>query len=64
MCGECGITFIGPSPEMINLMGNKSVAKQTMKKAGVPTIPGSDGAVETLKDAVFRHLPAGRAGGL
>lgn len=52
MCTECGITFIGPTPEMINLMGNKSVAKQTMKKAGVPTIPGSDGAVETAKDAM------------
>jgi len=52
MCRECGITFIGPDPEMINLMGNKSVAKQTMNKAGVPTIPGSDGAVETVQEAL------------
>ena len=52
MCKECGITFIGPDPEMINLMGNKSVAKQTMNKAGVPTIPGSDGAVETVQEAL------------
>lgn len=52
MCRECGITFIGPDPEMINLMGNKSVAKQTMKKAGVPTIPGSDGSVDTVDAAL------------
>lgn len=48
VCRDHGIKFIGASPEMINAMGDKSNAKDTMKKAGVPTIPGSDGL---LKDA-------------
>lgn len=48
VCREHGIKFIGASPEMINAMGDKSNAKATMKKAGVPVIPGSDGL---LKDA-------------
>ncbi|MDX5320617.1 MAG: acetyl-CoA carboxylase biotin carboxylase subunit [Bacteroidota bacterium] len=48
VCRDHGIKFIGASPEMINSMGDKSNAKDTMKKAGVPTIPGSDGL---LKDA-------------
>ena len=43
ICAEHNIKFIGPSPEMINAMGNKSFAKDTMKKNGVPVIPGSDG---------------------
>ncbi len=46
ICGENGIKFIGASPEMIEGMGDKSAAKETMKKAGVPTIPGSDGLIE------------------
>jgi acetyl-CoA carboxylase biotin carboxylase subunit len=37
--------LIGPSPEMINKMGDKATAKETMKNAGVPTVPGSDGLV-------------------
>ncbi|MCG9881134.1 MAG: acetyl-CoA carboxylase biotin carboxylase subunit [Bacteroidia bacterium] len=48
VCREHGIKFIGASPEMINAMGDKSNAKATMKKAGVPVIPGSEGL---LKDA-------------
>ncbi|MDP3927731.1 MAG: acetyl-CoA carboxylase biotin carboxylase subunit [Bacteroidota bacterium] len=48
VCREHGIKFIGASPEMIHSMGDKSNAKDTMKKAGVPVIPGSDGL---LKDA-------------
>jgi acetyl-CoA carboxylase biotin carboxylase subunit len=48
VCRDHGIKFIGASPEMINAMGDKSNAKATMKKAGVPVIPGSDGL---LKDA-------------
>lgn len=51
MCNEIGIKFIGPSSEMIELMGNKSKAKETMKKAGVPVVPGSDGLVKDLDDA-------------
>jgi acetyl-CoA carboxylase biotin carboxylase subunit len=49
ICEEYNIKFIGPSPEMINAMGDKASAKATMKKAGVPTIPGSDGLIDTIE---------------
>src|ERR1700730_11672082 len=52
ICGKCNITFIGPSPEAIRKMGDKSVAKKTMKAANVPIIPGSDGLVEDVEDAL------------
>lgn len=52
ICGSCNITFIGPSPEAITKMGDKAVAKQTMKEAQVPVIPGSDGLIEDLDQAV------------
>lgn len=52
ICESCNITFIGPSPEAIGRMGDKSVAKQTMKDAGVPVIPGSDGLVEDMDEAI------------
>ncbi|MCU6710142.1 acetyl-CoA carboxylase biotin carboxylase subunit [Paenibacillus sp. J5C_2022] len=52
ICESCNITFIGPSPEAISKMGDKSVAKLTMKAADVPVIPGSDGLIESLDDAV------------
>lgn len=52
VCKENGIKFIGASPEMIEAMGDKSSAKQTMKDAGVPTIPGSDGLLESLDQAI------------
>ncbi len=51
VCKENGIKFIGASPEMIDAMGDKSSAKQTMKNAGVPCIPGSDGILESLENA-------------
>jgi len=51
VCAENGIKFIGASPEMIDAMGDKANAKTTMKEAGVPTIPGSEGILETLADA-------------
>ncbi len=51
LCRKCGIEFIGPSPESISMLGDKANAKQTMKDAGVPVIPGSDGAVRTLEEA-------------
>lgn len=51
MCSEIGIKLIGPSYKLIELMGNKSKAKETMKKAGVPVVPGSDGLVASLPDA-------------
>ena len=47
ICAENDIKFIGASPEMINGMGDKAAAKTTMKTAGVPTIPGSKGIIET-----------------
>lgn len=53
ICESCGITFIGPSADAIERMGDKSVAKQTMKDAGVPVIPGSDGLVEDLDQALM-----------
>jgi acetyl-CoA carboxylase biotin carboxylase subunit len=52
ICERCNVVFIGPSPDAISRMGDKSVAKQTMRDAGVPVIPGSVGLVETLEDAV------------
>ena len=52
ICEEIGIKFIGPSYTLIDLLGNKSKAKQTMQKAGVPVVPGSDGLVNSKKEAV------------
>lgn len=52
VCNESNIKFIGPSHEVIELMGNKSNAKALMKSAGVPVIEGSDGNVKDLKEAL------------
>jgi len=51
VCHDNGFTFIGPSPEAITRMGDKSLAKKTMSAAGVPVTPGSDGPVENLEMA-------------
>ncbi|HEU4962849.1 MAG TPA: biotin carboxylase N-terminal domain-containing protein, partial [Bacilli bacterium] len=51
-CNACGITFIGPSAEAISKMGDKAVAKDTMKAAGVPIVPGTEGLVEDIDEAV------------
>tara|TARA_B100000780_G_scaffold225270_1_gene164362 strand:+ start:4949 stop:6283 length:1335 start_codon:yes stop_codon:yes gene_type:complete len=51
ICEEHNIKFIGASPEMIDQMGDKASAKETMKKAKVPTIPGSEGLLESLEEA-------------
>ena len=51
ICQEHEIKFIGASEDMINKMGDKAVAKETMKKAGVPVIPGSDGIIACFSDA-------------
>jgi biotin carboxylase len=48
ICQDYGIKFIGPSPEMIGAMGDKATAKSWMKKAGVPTVPGSDGLLKSI----------------
>jgi acetyl-CoA carboxylase biotin carboxylase subunit len=50
-CAENGLIFIGPTPEAIDMMGDKNVARETMKRIGVPTVPGSDGIVETVEQA-------------
>ncbi|MGB1717339.1 MAG: acetyl-CoA carboxylase biotin carboxylase subunit [Candidatus Latescibacterota bacterium] len=51
ICEQCGIKFIGPPIEAIRRMGDKSLARQTMKDAGVPVVPGSEGELESLEDA-------------
>ena len=57
MCEDCNIKFIGPSPDTIDIAGNKSNAREVMKAAGVPVIPGSEGTVDSLDEAkVFANL--------
>lgn len=51
LCQECGITFIGPRPEVIDMMGNKSAARQLMIDHGVPVVPGSQGSLDTPEEA-------------
>ena len=53
ICEESNIKFIGPESNVINLLGNKSNSKKLMQQEGVPTIPGSDGSVKNLKEAVL-----------
>ncbi|KRE05716.1 acetyl-CoA carboxylase biotin carboxylase subunit [Bacillus sp. Root239] len=52
LCRECNVTFVGPSPEAINKMGTKDVARETMREAGVPIVPGSTGIVESVEDGM------------
>ena len=59
MCDEIGIKFIGPNYKMIELMGNKSKAKETMKNAGVPVVPGSNGLVDNVLEAIKVALKIG-----
>lgn len=51
LCEKSGIVFIGPSYKSIEMLGDKAAAKETMKNAGVPVIPGSEGAVKSMDDA-------------
>jgi acetyl-CoA carboxylase biotin carboxylase subunit len=51
ICGDHGIKFIGATPDQIDRMGDKSMAKETMKAAGVPTIPGSEGLLDNIEEA-------------
>ena len=52
ICESCGVTFIGPTSNSIRLLGDKSKAKETAKKAGCPIIPGSDGPIHTAPEAL------------
>ncbi|MGK2861182.1 MAG: acetyl-CoA carboxylase biotin carboxylase subunit [Chitinophagaceae bacterium] len=51
ICNDHGIKFIGPTPEMINRMGDKISAKETMIKAGVPVVPGGEGLLQSIDEA-------------
>ena len=52
LCEQCGVDFIGPSADTIEMMGDKSRAKETMKSVGVPVIPGSDGIVKNAEEGM------------
>ncbi|MDP5140551.1 MAG: ATP-grasp domain-containing protein, partial [Spirosomaceae bacterium] len=52
ICAEYGIKFIGATAEQINMMGDKATAKDTMKKAGVPVIPGSEGLLPSVEEGI------------
>jgi acetyl-CoA carboxylase, biotin carboxylase subunit len=71
ICLEHGIKFIGPTPDMINAMGDKITAKETMIKAGVPVVPGGGGLLENIdhaksvaKEIGFPVILKATAGGL
>ncbi|KAA0549469.1 acetyl-CoA carboxylase biotin carboxylase subunit [Bacillus sp. BGMRC 2118] len=52
ICRECNIKFVGPSPEAITKMGTKDIARETMREAGVPIVPGSKGIVENVEEGI------------
>lgn len=52
LCRECKITFVGPSPEAITKMGTKDIARETMRAAGVPIVPGSTGIIQNSEEAI------------
>ncbi|MBY0145609.1 acetyl-CoA carboxylase biotin carboxylase subunit [Neobacillus niacini] len=52
LCRECNITFVGPSPEAITRMGTKDIARETMREAGVPIVPGSTGIINDIDEAL------------
>lgn len=59
LCAECGITFIGPRPDAIQKMGDKTTARETMKAAGVPIIPGTDGIIKDIDVAAEKAAEIG-----
>jgi acetyl-CoA carboxylase, biotin carboxylase subunit len=59
ICAQNKIKFIGPTPEMINSMGDKITAKETMIKAGVPVVPGSEGLLESIDHAKAEAVKMG-----
>jgi len=52
LCRECNIIFVGPTPEAITKMGTKDIARETMKEAGVPIVPGSNGIIKDIDEAI------------
>ncbi|MED3562897.1 acetyl-CoA carboxylase biotin carboxylase subunit [Bacillus xiapuensis] len=52
LCRDCNITFVGPSPEAITKMGTKDIARETMREAGVPIVPGSTGIIQDIDEAL------------
>ena len=52
LCRDCNIIFVGPTPEAISKMGTKDVARETMREAGVPIVPGSQGIIDTTEEAI------------
>jgi acetyl-CoA carboxylase biotin carboxylase subunit len=52
LCRECNIIFVGPSPEAISKMGTKDIARETMRQANVPIVPGSQGIIENINDGI------------
>ncbi|MEH7522173.1 acetyl-CoA carboxylase biotin carboxylase subunit [Bacillus sp. JJ1503] len=52
LCRECNIIFVGPTPEAITKMGTKDIARETMKEAGVPIVPGSNGIIKDIEEAI------------
>ncbi|MAG63227.1 MAG: acetyl-CoA carboxylase biotin carboxylase subunit [Gemmatimonadota bacterium] len=52
ICASCGLTFIGPSPEVMRALGDKALARETMAAAGVPVLPGSDGVLPDVEAAL------------
>ncbi len=70
ICISCDLNFIGPKPEVIKSMGDKAIAKETMRAGGVPVVPGSNGpvandkeAIDLVKDMVFPVIVKASAGG-
>ncbi len=61
-CGDAGVIFVGPAPEAIRVMGNKTLARQTMAAAGVPVVPGDDGGGRGFPDAASALAAAERLG--
>ncbi len=59
MCRDNGITFIGPSPEVIDRMGNKSAARRTMMEAGVPVVPGTKKGIHDVEQAIIEARSIG-----
>jgi acetyl-CoA carboxylase, biotin carboxylase subunit len=53
LCASCNITFIGPTPEAIEKMGDKTTARETMKASGVPVVPGTEGVIEDIGEALI-----------